>query len=276
MSDTISVPDPGSNVESFDFNGAPVRVIAKSPDEPWFVASDVAKVLGYAVAKDMTRNLDDDEKDGQNVPTPGGTQAMTVISESGLYSAVLRSRVPQAKEFKRWVTREVLPSIRRHGTYMTGETIERVLQDPDTLIQLATQLKDERAAREASEKRAREIEELRAAEEPKRRFADAVASAKNSMLIGEFAKILRANGVPMGQQRLFQWLRDQGLLCRQRGGLWNTPTQRAMDLGLFDVKETVVQHASGDTTVRRTPKLTGRGQVYLAERLLPDGDVEVA
>lgn len=129
---------------------------------------------------------------------------------------------------------------------------------------------------EASEKRAREIEELRAAEEPKRRFADAVASAKNSMLIGEFAKILRANGVPMGQQRLFQWLRDQGLLCRQRGGLWNTPTQRAMDLGLFDVKETVVQHASGDTTVRRTPKLTGRGQVYLAERLLPDGDVEVA
>lgn len=195
MSDTISVPDPGSNVESFDFNGAPVRVIAKSPDEPWFVASDVAKVLGYAVAKDMTRNLDDDEKDGQNVPTPGGTQAMTVISESGLYSAVLRSRVPQAKEFKRWVTREVLPSIRRHGTYMTGSTIERVLQDPDTLIQLATQLKDERAAREASEKRAMEIEELR---------------------------------------------------------------------------------ASGDTTVRRTPKLTGRGQVYLAERLLPGGDAEVA
>ncbi|MGX0118181.1 phage antirepressor KilAC domain-containing protein [Corynebacterium otitidis] len=129
---------------------------------------------------------------------------------------------------------------------------------------------------EASEKRAREIEELRAAEEPKRRFADAVSSAKNNMLIGEFAKILRANGVPMGQQRLFQWLRDQGLLCRQRGGLWNTPTQRAMELGLFDVKETVVQHASGDTTVQRTPKLTGRGQVYLAERLLPDGDVEVA
>lgn len=129
------------------------------------------------------------------MPTPGGTQVMTVISESGLYSAVLRSRVPQAKEFKRWVPREVLPSIRRHGTYMTGETIERVLQDPDTLIQLATQLKDERAAREASEKRAMGIEELR---------------------------------------------------------------------------------ASGDATVQRTPKLTVRGQVYLAKRLLPGGDAEVA
>lgn len=167
-------------------------------------------------------------------------------------------------------------AVRTRQAEVAAPTIETILSDPDSGIRMLEALKDERAAREASEKRAREIEELRAAEEPKRRFADAVASAKNSMLIGEFAKILRANGVPMGQQRLFQWLRDQGLLCRQRGGLWNTPTQRAMELGLFDVKETVVQHASGDTTVRRTPKLTGRGQVYLAERLLPGGDVEVA
>ena len=280
----MNQPTNGASLATFSNSEFEINLI-QDGEQFKVAAPGLARALGFREAHDLLRSVPGPEKGSELVRTPGGDQRVGYVTEPGFYR-VMGQRQPsrikdpeirlRVERFQSWVYSEVLPSIRRHGTYMTGETIEQVLQDPDTLIQLATQLKDERAAREASERRVKEIEELRAAEEPKRRFADAVASAKNSMLIGEFAKILRANGVPMGQQRLFQWLRDQGLLCRQRGGLWNTPTQRAMDLGLFDVKETVVQHASGDTTVRRTPKLTGRGQVYLAERLLPDGDVEVA
>jgi len=186
---------------------------------------------------------------------------MTIISEAGLYSLILRSRKPEAKAFKRWVTHEVLPSIRKHGMYATPATIDDMLDNPDIMINALMRLKEERAARAKAEA---EIE----ANAPKVLFADAVASAKTDILIGDLAKILRGNGVDTGQRRLFEWMRENGYLIRQKGSSWNMPTQRAMDMGLFRVKETTVTHADGHTTIHRTTKVTGRGQTYFVNKFL--------
>lgn len=250
-----------SNITPFDFKGHQVRVIAADDGEPRWVASDVAKILGYASAKDMTRNLRDRHKGGQNVPTPGGHQEMTVITEGGLYAAVLKSRRPDAEEFQDWVTDEVLPAIRKHGGYLTDQKIEQALTDPDTIIQLATNLKDERARRAQLERQAE-------ADKPKVLFADAVSTAKTDILVGDLAKILRGNGIDIGATRLFTMLRQDGYLSRQKGMSWNMPTQYSMDLGLFKVKETTVVHSDGHTSLSKTPKVTGKGQLYFVERFL--------
>ena len=188
-----------------------------------------------------------------------GQRGGWLINESGLYSLVLSSKLPTAKKFKRWVTSEVLPSIRKHGAYMTPEKLEEALLDPDTLIRLATDLKQEREKRiEAQAK----IE----TDKPKVLFADAVCASQSSILVGDLAKLLKQNGVNMGQNRLFAYLRDNGYLMKQ-GSSKNMPTQKSMELGLFEVKESSITNPDGSIRITKTTKVTGKGQVYFVNQL---------
>ena len=250
-----------STITPFNFRGHQVRITIADDNEPRWVANDVAKVLGYRDAANMCRGLRDRNRGTHSVSTPSGPQDMIVINESGLYQAVLKSRRPEAVEFQDWVTDEVLPSIRRHGAYLTDAAIEKVLTDPDTIIKLATDLKDERARRV-------ELEHQAALAAPKVVFADAVATSPTSILVGELAKILKGNGVEIGANRLFRVLRESGFLINRKGSDWNMPTQRSMDLGLFKIKETAITHSDGHTTISKTPKVTGKGQQYFVERFL--------
>jgi anti-repressor protein len=232
--------------------------------EPWFVGKDIAERLGYTDSFGaLKKHVDDEDKQNCQNDSFESPRGMTVINESGLYSLVLSSKLPTAKQFKRWVTSEVIPSIRKHGAYMTPETIEKVLLNPDTIINLASQLKSEREKRIALEGKVEE-------DKPKVIFADAVSTAKNSILIGELAKLLKQNGVDMGQNRLFKWLREHGYLIKREGLDYNMPTQRSMELGLFEIKETAITHADGHISISKTPKVTGRGQQYFVNLFLND------
>lgn len=248
-------------IEPFNFNGLGVRVIVGEEAEPEWVATDVAKILGYSATAAMTRTLDSDEKGVQILHTLGGDQRFTTITESGLYSAILGSKRPEAREFKRWVTHEVLPSIRKRGGYLTPEATEAALTDPDFIIRLATDLKLERARRA-------ELESQAAEDAPKVLFANAVSTSNTDILVGDLAKILKGNGVNIGANRLFIWLRANGYLISRKGTDWNMPTQRSMELGLFRVKETAVTHSDGHVSVNKTPKVTGKGQQYFVDRFL--------
>lgn len=219
--------------------------------EPWFVATDVAKALGYRDAHNMTRRLDEDEKGTRSVSTPGGEQALSVITEAGLYSAILGSKIPSARDFKRWVTHEVLPAIRRTGGYMVARD-----ETPEQTMARALLI-----AQDTMDRQRREIDELR----PKALFADAVAASDGTCLVGELAKMIHQNGRKLGQNRLFAMMRDDGCLGKS-GSNRNVPTQRSMELGLFRIKETAVTHSDGHVTINRTPKVTGKGQRYFIER----------
>ena len=177
---------------------------------PWFVAKDVCECLGITKHRDAVSRLDGDERGSVEVDTLGGTQQMAAVNEYGLYSLVLSSRKPSAKAFKRWITHEVIPAIRKHGAYMTGETLEQALTSPDFLIRLATELKTEQEARRLAEQK---IE----ADKPKVLFADSVAASHGSILVGELAKLLNQNGIDIGQNRLFNWLRENGYRYAARG-----------------------------------------------------------
>ena len=211
--------------------------------------------------KKMADRLEDDEKGRTQITTPGGNQETWIINESGLYSVILRSDKPEAKPFRKWVTSEVLPSVRKHGIYATQNTVDQMLADPDTAIRLLTTLKEERAARQALEVKVER-------DKPKVLFADAVSVSKTSILIGELAKLLKQNGVDIGQNRLFAWMRDKGYLIRRMGSDYNLPTQRSMEMGLFEIKESCVAHADGHTSISKTPKITGKGQIYFVEKFL--------
>ena len=234
--------------------------------EAWFVGKDVADVLGYERGtKAVVDHIDEDDRlmiDGTTQSQFGielGQRGGWLINESGLYSLVLSSKLPTAKKFKRWVTSEVLPSIRKHGAYMTPEKLEEALLDPDTLIRLATDLKQEREKRiEAQAK----IE----TDKPKVLFADAVCASQSSILVGDLAKLLKQNGVNMGQNRLFAYLRDNGYLMKQ-GSSKNMPTQKSMELGLFEVKESSITNPDGSIRITKTTKVTGKGQVYFVNQL---------
>ncbi|WP_276907989.1 phage antirepressor [Peptoniphilus duerdenii] len=246
-----------------------VRVIAIN-DEPWFVGKDIAENLGYInsskavidhVAIEDKQFIMLDLADSQNGNMPKGQTKTAIINESGLYSLILSSKLPQAKEFKRWVTSEVLPTIRKHGAYMTETVIERTLTDPDYLIQLATTLKDERQRRLLAE-------EENERNKPKVLFSDSCEVAENSILIGEFAKRMKQNGLPnMGQNRLFTYLRNQGYLCKN-GERRNQPTQKSMEQGLFETKVRVINNPDGSTRTTTTTKMTGKGQIYFTNKLL--------
>lgn len=242
-----------------------VRAVRSEGGEPMFVASDIAKILGYRMASDMTRRLEEDEKGTRSVRTPGGEQQMAVITEPGLYSAILGSRVPEARAFKRWVTHEVLPALRRDGGYMVARADETPEETMARAVLLAQQTIDRQRSRIAGLEA--ENEEMR----PKALFADAVAASDGTCLIGEFAKMLRQNGVDIGQNRLFAMLREDGYLGKV-GQNRNVPTQRSMELGLFRIKETAITHSDGHVTINRTPKLTGKGQRYFLERYGKTGE----
>lgn len=250
-----------AQVQPFNFNGANVRTLTDEQGEPWFVLKDVCAVLEIANPRNAAARIAEDDKGVRVMDTPGGKQGVTAVNESGLYDVILDSRKPQAREFRRWVTSEVIPSIRKHGGYLTEQKIEDVLADPDTIIKLATDLKAERARRAELEAQQRE-------DAPKVLFANAVATSKSEILVGDLAKILKGNGIDIGANRLFSWMRTNGFLINRKGTDWNMPTQRAMELGLFRVKETAITHSDGHVTVNKTPKVTGKGQQYFVERFL--------
>lgn len=229
--------------------------------ESWLVGKDVAERLGYVDPnKAIAMHVDDEDKLNDKTSSSLGQRGGWLINESGLYALVLGSKLPTAKKFKRWVTSDVLPAIRKHGGYLTQEKVEEALLNPDVLIKLATELKDEREKRKALEGK---IE----ADRPKVLFADSVSTAKTSILIGELAKLLKQNGLEVGQKRLFTWMRENGYLMRA-GSSYNMPTQRAMEQGLFEIKETTINNPDGSTRLTRTPKVTGKGQVYFVSRML--------
>ena len=224
--------------------------------EPWLVGKDVADVLGYGNYRQALKtNVDEEDKGVHQMDTLGGRQDMTIINESGLYSLIFGSKLPKAKEFKHWVTSEVLPSIRKHGGYIKDQ--ENLTEDE--LLSRALLVAQSRIA-----ERDRQIERMR----PKEIFADAVTASHNSILVGELAKVLRQNGVEIGQNRLFEWLRENGYLIKRKGSDWNMPTQMAMELGLFEIKETVITHADGHTSINKTVKVTGKGQQYFINKFL--------
>lgn len=230
--------------------------------EPWLVGKDVAEALGYSNPQKAIRDhVDEDDKGMNELFTPGGKQEMTIINESGLYSLVLSSKLPTAKKFRRWVTAEVLPSIRKHGAYMTSDVIEQAILNPDTLIRIATELKTEREKRQALESKVEQ-------DQPLVVFANSVSVSNTSILVGELAKLIKQNGVDMGQNRLFAWMREHGYLIRRKGTDYNLPTQVAMDRGLFEIKESTICHADGHTSINRTPKVTGKGQVFFINLFL--------
>jgi anti-repressor protein len=238
-----------------------VRIISIN-GEPWFVGKDVAEILGYSdTFGALKKHVDDDDKQNCQNSSFESNRGLTVINESGLYSLILSSKLPAAKEFKKWVTAEILPSIRKYGAYMMEQTVEKALTDPDFLIKLATELKHEQEKRKALETKIQ-------ADKPKVLFADSVATSNTCILIGELAKILRGNGVNIGQNRLFAWLRSNGFLISRKGTDYNMPTQKAMDLDLFRIKETTITHSDGHISISRTPKVTGKGQQYFINKLI--------
>ena len=249
-----------NNLQIFNYNGNEVRTIQKD-GEPWWVLKDVCGILGISKYRDTASRLDEDERGSVRVDTPGGEQEMTVVNESGLYNVILRSDKPEAKPFRKWVTSEVLPSIRKHGAYMTPQKIEEVLLNPDTIIKLATELKAEQEKRVALESKVEQDKPLVA-------FANSVSVAKSSILVGELAKLLKQNGVDTGQNRLFAWMRENGYLISRKGTDYNMPTQRSMEMELFEIKLTTISHGDGHTSISKTPKVTGKGQIYFINLFL--------
>lgn len=237
---------------------------------PYFVGKDVAEVLGYTnTPKAIRDHVDEEDKLTEQIVLSGQGRDTILINESGLYSLILSSKLPKAKEFKHWVTSEVLPAIRQHGMYAT----EELLADPDLAIKAFTALKEERAKREALEATVKTQEQQIAQDKPKVVFADAVSTAKTSILIGDLAKLIKQNGIDIGQKRLFEWLRTNGYLIKN-GSSKNMPLQRYMEQGLFEVKESVVANPDGSSRVTRTTKVTGKGQQYFINLFLAKTTVD--
>lgn len=241
----------------FNYQGYQLRTVVLD-NEPWFVATDVCRILEIQNVTQALQRLDDDERSMFNIGRQGKTN---IINEPGLYTLILGSRKPEAKQFKRWVTHEVIPTIRKTGGYVADDElfIRTYLPhaDEQTKLFFKTTLQTIR----------KQNEEI-AAMKPKALFADAVETSESSILIGELAKILRQNGIDIGQNRLFRWLRENGYLCKQRGENYNLPTQYSMDLGLFEIKKRTINNPDGSVRVTRTPKVTGKGQVYFVNKFL--------
>ena len=249
-----------NELKIFNFHNNVVRTVLID-DTPYFVGKDVADVLGYQNTQKAIRDhVDDDDKLTERIVLSGQNREVIVINEGGRYSLVLSSKLAQAKEFKRWVTSEVLPAIRKYGAYMNEQTLERALTSPDFLIQLATQLKEEQEKR-------RKLESENETMKPKALFAYAVQTSQYSILIGQLAKMIRQNGHPIGQNRLFRKLREEGYLC-SRGSDYNMPSQKSMEMGLMEIKERTVNNPDGSVRTTRTPKITGKGQIYFMNRYL--------
>lgn len=246
-----------NEVQLFNFENHEVRSLLLN-NEPWFVGKDVAEVLGYKNTKDaLVKHVDSEDKEilksqnatFENIPNRG----MTIVNESGLYSLILSSKLESAKKFKRWVTSEVLPALRKTGQYQVKE-----LSGSELMAKALIEAQSVLAAKD------KVIEEMK----PKVVFADAVATSHTSILVGELAKILKQNGIEMGQKRLFAWLREKGYLIKRQGTDYNMPTQKSMDLGLFEIKEGSYVNGSGVNITTKTPKVTGKGQQYFINKFL--------
>lgn len=233
--------------------------------EPWMVGKDIATALGYTnTRKALNDHVDDEDKGVTKCDTLGGAQEMTVINESGLYSLVLSSKLPTAKKFKHWITSEVLPAIRKTGGYIANA---------ETMTDAEIMSKALLIAKQTIESREQRIHSLEAETErmkPKEIFADAVSASNSSILIGDLAKILHGNGIKIGRGRLFAWTREHGFLIKQKGTSYNMPTQRAMELGLFRVKEGSYVDGKGNNIITKTTKVTGKGQQYFINKFLAE------
>lgn len=242
-----------NKLQVFNFENHEVRSLLLN-NEPWFVGKDVAEVLGYERADNAIRNhIDKEDKLMHQISASGQNRNMTIINESGLYSLVLSSKLPSAKKFKRWVTSEVLPALRKTGQYQVKE-----LSGSELMAKALIEAQNVLAAKD------KQIEEMK----HKALFADAVATSHTSILVGELAKILKQNGIDMGQKRLFAWLREKGYLIKRQGTDYNMPTQKAMELGLFEIKEGSYVNGSGVNITTKTPKITGKGQQYFINKFL--------
>ena len=250
-----------NNLQIFDSpDFGQIRTIQQN-GEPWFVGKDVADILGYQNgSRDVNRHVDEDDRQNYQNGTFESNRGLTIINESGLYSLILSSKMPKAKEFKRWVTSEVIPAIRKHGGYIAGSenmTDAEIMAKAVLVAQNTIQQRDQRI---------KELESDVAAAKPKVLFADAVSASDSTILIGDLAKILKQNGHPIGQKRLFNWMREQGYLIKRQGADYNSPTQRAMEMGLFKIKETAISHSDGHVSVSKTTKVTGKGQQYFINK----------
>lgn len=245
-----------NEIQKFDFKGAALRTLTDEAGEPWFVLKDCMSILDLGNPTETVKMFDKDEfSTTEVIDSIGRRQQTYIISEPGLYRLVMKSRKPEAKEFQRWVTHEVLPSIRKHGGYMAGQ--ERMTPEQMALASM-------RWLQSKVDEQAKQLK----AQEGKVLFANAVETARTSILVGVFAKILKSNGIDIGPRRLFAWLREHGWLIKAKGSSWNMPTQKAMDLHLFEIKETTISHSDGHTTINKTPKMTGKGQTYFAKLFL--------
>lgn len=258
-----------NEIQRFDFKGSALRTLTDEAGESWFVAKDVCDILELNNVTEALRPLGDDEKSNfrNSEVAQNGGRAPIIISEPGLYKLIMRSRKPEAKEFQRWVTHEVLPQIRKTGGYVPTTDAD----DDMTILAKAVMI-GQRTMEEQKRRIAEQSEHIKALE-PKARFADAVAASDGTCLIGELAKMLRQNGLDIGQNRLFEILRQDGYLGKS-GSNRNVPTQKAMDLGLFRIKETAITHSDGHVTINRTAKVTGKGQTYFIDRYCPRADHE--
>lgn len=242
-----------------------VRVVTTENGEPLFCLMDLCRALGLTNTTVVAQRLEEEEV--TKLDLGGRTGLTNFITESGIYTVILRSDSAKAKPFRRWVTSEVLPSIRRHGAYMTSDIIEEAISNPDLIIQLATNLKAEREEKQRLRLIAEEQQKAINESKPKVLFADSVATSKDSVLVAELARILKQNGVDIGQNRLFEWLRRNGYLC-SKGEYYNLPTQRAMEMGLFEVKKSSIYKPDGTILVTNTTKVTGKGQVYFVSKFI--------
>lgn len=246
-------------LQNFNFNGNQLRTVLID-NEPFFVGKDAAVAIGYKNFRDALKShVKDKYKRESRITTPSGMQNVTVISEPGLYQLAGESKLPSAEPFQDWVYEEVLPTIRKHGAYMTDAKAQDVISGnglADLLLQAGNQIK--------------QLELEKSQMKPKALFADSVSASENTILIRDLAKILKQNGIDIGEKRLFTWLRDNGYLVKKIGSDYNSPTQRSMNLGILEFTENTHVHNSGKITVTKTPKVTGKGQIYFVNKFLQD------
>ena len=243
---------------------------AGTADNPMFCLADVCQAIGITNARNVKSRLDEEDVHLVDTPTAGGTQQITFVTESGLYDVIIRSDSEQAKPFRKWVTSEVLPSIRKHGMYATEATVESMLNDPENAILMLHAYQRERKERLAAQQQVEKLEAQEVENKPKVIYAEAVAGSTSACLIGELAKMIAQNGHPIGEKRLFQWLRDNHYLCAY-GERFNQPYQKYIEQGLFTMKQNVFS-VNGEMRTRNTTKVTGKGQIYFINKFIGQSD----
>lgn len=240
---------------------------AGTAQEPIFCAADICRALGYSNGrKAISDHCDEGDVTKRDTPTSSGVQSMTFVNESGMYSLIFGSKLESAKQFKKWVTSDVLPSIRKHGMYATEATVESMLNDPENAILMLQAYQKERKERLAAQQQVEKLEAQAIEDKPKIIYADAVKGSTSSCLIGELAKMIAQNGYPIGEKRLFQWLRDNHYLCSY-GERFNQPYQQYIEQGLFTMKQNVFS-VDGEMRTRNTTKVTGKGQIYFINKFI--------